>query len=180
MGTEPLMNVWEGNDSQESAVSPHVQEVIRSAEEELNKLLQQRAEIVRRIVAIKQLLPGLAELYGAAIPDSRLFNPTKREGVQRQRGLTQACRVILSESPTPLRARQGCEELQRKFPDLVKRHKDLKASVTTVFHRLVSYGEVRCFMDEEGLRVWQWIQEQRARESGNPLIETASETELHA
>jgi hypothetical protein len=140
--------------------APEVLEVIRSTRQELAGLLQQRAEIARRMSAIRQLLPGLAELFGTSILEGVLFTANNRgSGVCRQRGLTRACRLILLESRTPMRVRQGCEELQRRFPELVQHHKDLKASVTTVFHRLVGYGEVRCFVDDQGVKVWEWIQE---------------------
>ena len=50
-------------------------------------------------------------------------------------------------------------ELQRRFPELVERHKDPLASVTTVFNRLVGYAEVHSFLNARGRRVWQWIAE---------------------
>ena len=43
---------------------PHVQEVLRTAEEELAGLLGQRAAIMKRIGTIKQMLAGLADLFG--------------------------------------------------------------------------------------------------------------------
>ena len=67
------------------------------------------------------------------------------------------------ESGTPLGSRQVCESLQRRFPELLQRHKDPIASVTTVLNRLVDYAEARCFLNESGRRVWQWISE---RENG--------------
>ncbi len=137
-------------------VSPHVLEVIRSAEQELAGLLQQRAEIARRMSAVKQMLGGLAELFGRSILDDELFDVVGGRVAGRERGLTRACRLVLKESHMPLRARQGCEELRRCFPELAGRHKDLRASVTTVFHRLANYGEARCFLDGEGQRVWEW------------------------
>jgi hypothetical protein len=56
-------------------------------------------------------------------------------------------------------------ELQRKFPELVERHKDPLASVTTVFNRLVGYAEVRSFLNARGRRVWEWIAEPGAEKS---------------
>lgn len=49
------------------SVSPHVQEVIRSAERELTELFQQRSEIMRRIGTIRQLLNGLVNLFGESV-----------------------------------------------------------------------------------------------------------------
>jgi hypothetical protein len=140
-------------------VAPEVQQVIRSTEQELARLLRRRDEIARRMNAIKQMLPGLAELFGARILDGGVLSTFNRErGGARQKGLTRACRVILVEARTPLRVAQGCEELRRRFPEVVERHKDLRASVTTVFHRLQGYGEAHCFLDDEGWKVWEWVQ----------------------
>jgi chorismate mutase len=46
------------------AADPNVQQVIRSAEKELHELLQQRAELMKRIGTIKQTLAGLASIFG--------------------------------------------------------------------------------------------------------------------
>jgi hypothetical protein len=48
----------------EPSHSAHIQEVIRSAQHELNLLLQQRAEIMKHVGTIKQTLAGLAKLSG--------------------------------------------------------------------------------------------------------------------
>jgi hypothetical protein len=95
----------------------------------------------------------------------------------RRKGFTRACRQILMEAQAPLRPRQGCEALWQKFPELAGRHKDLGASVTTVFHRLVAYGEARCFLDEQGVRVWEWLAESNAGgiKAGLAALETAQE-----
>jgi len=143
----------------------HVEEVIRSAQAELNHLLHQRAEIMKRIGTVKQTLVGLAMVFGedAFTPDVlQLMGRTKP---RKQPGFTRACRVILMETATPLEARQGMRELQRKFPELVERHKDPLASVTTVFNRLVGYAEVRSFLNARGRRVWEWIAEPGAEGS---------------
>jgi hypothetical protein len=141
---------------------PHVQEVLRSAERELDRLFRQRADIMKRIGTIKQMLAGLADLFGDSVLDEELRTLLDRGISDRQKGFTRACRQILMESRNPLRARHGCEEMWRRFPELAGRHKDLGASVTTVFHRLVEYGKARCFLDEQGALVWEWITEPRA------------------
>jgi hypothetical protein len=143
-----------------NTANPHVQEVIRSAEQELTRLLQQRTEITRRMATLKQMLSGLAQLFGDGILKHEFLGTIDREIVTREKGLTRACRSILMESRTPLGMRQACEELQRRFPELAQRHKDLRASVTTIFHRLTSYAQARCSLDHEGKRVWVWATEQ--------------------
>jgi hypothetical protein len=107
---------------------PHVLKVIRSAEQELTGLLQQRAEITRRMAALKQMLSGLAQLFGDGIFEHEFLATIDRGIVTWEKGLTRACRSILMESRTPLRARQACEELQRRFPELAQRHKDRRFS----------------------------------------------------
>ena len=150
------------NAANSAAMLPHVQEVLRTAELELSGLLQQRADVMKRIGTIKQMLAGLADLFGDAVLDDELRIALDRGVSDRRKGFTRACRQILMEAQTPLRPRQGCEELWRKFPEVAGRHKDLGASVTTVFHRLVAYGEARCFLDEQGVRVWEWISDRNA------------------
>ena len=51
----------------------HVEEVVRQAHEELRQLLQQRAEVMRRIGTIKQTIAGLANLFGDAVLSDELL-----------------------------------------------------------------------------------------------------------
>ncbi len=136
-------------------VDLHVQEVIRSAERELSALLQQRAEVMKRIGSIKQTLAGLANMFGDSVLNERLLELLDRNTARRS-GFTQACRAVLMESPTHLSARQVCDLLRKKFPGSLERHKKPFASVTTVLGRLVEYDEARTFLTEEGRR-WQWV-----------------------
>lgn len=148
----------------------HAQEVVRSAEQELTRLLQRRAEVGKRIAVVRQLLNDLAAMFGDSAVDGRMLNEIdERVGGRNRPGFTRACRAVLSESVGPMRAREAAAELRRRFPELAEHHKDLNASVTTVFHRFVKYSEARCFLDEEGVRVWQWaLQPEHA---GKELLE---------
>jgi hypothetical protein len=101
-----------------------------------------------------------------------------RGPTRKQPGFTRACRVILMEAATPLDARQGLRELQRRFPELVERHKDPLASVTTVFNRLVGYAEVRSFHNGKGRRLWEWIAD--AGNSGGEDLKPPIENRLPA
>jgi hypothetical protein len=56
-----------------------------------------------------------------------------------------------------------CQALQQKFPEVLERHKDPIASVTTVLNRLADYAEARCTLDSNGRRVWQWIADRENR-----------------
>jgi hypothetical protein len=146
-----------GSNGQAQAADPHVQEVIRSAERELHELLQRRADLMKRIGTIKQTLAGLANIFGDSVLSDELLTYLDRKTASRQPGFTRACRVVLMESSKPLGARFVCQALQQKFPELLERHKDPIASVTTVLNRLADYTEARCSLDANGRRVWEWI-----------------------
>jgi hypothetical protein len=139
------------------AQNGHVQEVVRQAHEELRQLLQQRAEVMRRIGTIKQTIAGLANLFGDEVLDDELLELVDRKSGGRQPGFTKACRMILMEANRALSARDVCERIQEKMPPILARHKDPMASVTTVLNRLVSYGEAKAVALDNGRRAWQWV-----------------------
>jgi hypothetical protein len=152
-----------GSNGNSQAADPHVQEVIHSAERELHELLQRRAELMKRIGSIKQTLAGLANIFGEAVLGDHLLTLLDRKSASRQPGFTRACRTVLMEADKPTGARSVCQALQQKFPELLERHKDPIASVTTVLNRLADYAEARCSLDTDGHRVWQWIAERQNR-----------------
>ena len=137
----------------------HVQEVIRQAHEELRQLMQQRAEVMKRIGTVKQTIAGLANLFGDSVLSEELLELVDRKSNGRQPGFTKACRMILMESGTALSARDICEHFQQKMPSMLARHKDPMASVTTVLNRLVDYGEAQAVLTSTGRRAWRWIAE---------------------
>ncbi|HET7750009.1 MAG TPA: hypothetical protein VFK81_11560, partial [Terriglobales bacterium] len=51
----------------------YVQEVLRTAHQELLALLQQRADIMKRIGTVKQTIIGLANLFGDDVLDDELL-----------------------------------------------------------------------------------------------------------
>ena len=166
------MNTNMGQDTPVAASAlPHVQEVLRTAQQELSGLLQQRDDIMKRIGKIKRMLAGMTTLFGESILYDELRAALDGQPSDRHKGFTRACRQILMQSRTPLPIRHFIGELRRRFPDLAGRHKDLSASVTTVFHRLATYGEARCSVDENGSRVWEWVTETEASDDENFLID---------
>jgi hypothetical protein len=137
--------------------SGHVQEVVREAHDELRHLLQQRAEVMRRIGTVKQTIAGLANLFGDEVLSEELLELIDRKSSGRQSGFTKACRMILMDANRALSARDVCGLIQEKMPPMLARHKDPMASVTTVLNRLVAYGEARAVSLENGRRAWQWV-----------------------
>jgi len=145
-----------------SGGDPHVQEVLKSAHEELRTLLRQRADIMKRIGTVKQTIVGLANMFGDEALTEDLLELVDRKSNGRQPGFTKACRMVLMEAGRPLGAREVCEHIQEKIPPVLSRHKDPLASVTTVLNRLVDYGEARTVIKENGRRAWQWVSEPAA------------------
>jgi hypothetical protein len=144
------------------AADPHVQEVLKSAHEELRVLLKQRAEIMKRIGTVKQTIVGLANMFGEDVLNEELLDLIDRKTSGRQPGFTKACRMVLMEAGKPLGAREVCERIQEKVPPVLLRHKDPLASVTTVLNRLVEYGEARTLIKDNGRRAWEWVAEPSA------------------
>jgi hypothetical protein len=130
---------------------------VRQAHDELRQLLQQRAEVMRRIGTIKQTIAGLANLFGDAVISDELLELIDRKSSGRQPGFTKSCRTVLMDSNRPLSARDVCDRIQQKTPPMLERHKDPMASVTTVLNRLVAYGEAKAVVLDNGRRAWQWV-----------------------
>jgi hypothetical protein len=151
---------------------PHVQQVVRAAHEELRQLMRQRADVMKRIGTVKQTIVGLANLFGDEILSEELLELVDRRSGGRQPGFTKACRIVLMESNHPLAARDVCEQIQKRLPPVLLRHKDPLASVTTVLNRLVDYGEARTVLRENGRRAWEWVSDpERSRlDSAEPEI----------
>jgi hypothetical protein len=149
----------------------HVQEVIRQAHGELRQLMQQRADVMKRIGTVKQTIAGLANLFGDEVLSEELMELVDRKSSGRQPGFTKACRMILMDAGRAMSARDICEYFQQKMPVLLARHKDPMASITTVLNRLVEYGEAQAVFLGNGRRAWLWVAEAPSRapaESADP------------
>src|SRR5512146_514441 len=141
----------------------YVQEVLRTAHQELLALLQQRADLMKRIGTVKQTIIGLANLFGDDVLDDELLTLVDRKPNGRQPGFTRACRTVLIESRAPLTAREVVAQMQQRFAGVLVNHKDPLASVTTVLNRLVAYGEARSVVNGSGKRVWEWVAENQGK-----------------
>src|SRR5580658_11251372 len=96
-----MLNEHKGNSVSKSVLNygdGHVQEVVRQAHEELRQLLQQRADVMRRIGTVKQTIVGLANLFGDDLLSDELLELVDRKSGGRQPGFTKACRMILMEA----------------------------------------------------------------------------------
>ncbi len=149
---------------QASSTGLHVDGIVRAAEREIRELLQQRADLMKRLGTIKQTLAGLADMFGESILSDELLQLLERRTV-RHSGFTRACRSVLMEASVPLNARQVRDRIQEVAPELLVRHKDPLASITTVLTRLVQYSEAHCITLGPGRRAWEWISDRSAHEN---------------
>lgn len=137
----------------------HVNKIIEDMYAEFQALMLQRAAILRRIGTIKQTIVGLANLFGNEVVGERLLEVVERKSSTRSRGFTRTCRLVLMESNRPLMCQEVCDEIMRRNPAMLARHKDALASVNTVLNRLAKYGEARTLINQRGKRSWEWATE---------------------
>ena len=79
-----------GSAAKSGPAEDHVQQVVKSAHEELCSLLKQRAEIMKRIGTVKQTIVGLANMFGDTILNDELLELIDRKTNGRQPGFTKA------------------------------------------------------------------------------------------
>jgi hypothetical protein len=132
-----------------------VEQIVKLAGSELQVLLTQRAAILRRLTTLRRIISGLAEMFGDDVlpEDVRVLIklPTPKT---RGAGLTEACRAALSTSSRPLTAREVVDTIRSKDAKVIQNHKDPVASVTSILHRLGSYGEATTEVSQSGRRMW--------------------------
>jgi hypothetical protein len=121
----------------------NVREVAKMAEAELHRLNEALAAITKRTQTVRRTLAGMANMFGEQFFSDELLELMGRKGSGRQSGLTSACRQTLLEASEKLSAVDICDRLSKRHPGLLDRHKNPLASITTVMHRLVRYGEAR-------------------------------------
>jgi hypothetical protein len=138
-----------------SATRMEVEQVMRLAEGELLQLLTERGALLRRIAILRRTIAGLAETFGEdLLPEGvrALIKPAAPK--TRGTGLTEACRAALANSSQPLTAREVVDRIRNVDAAIIKDHKDPVASVTSILHRLGSYGEATTQVTHSGRRMW--------------------------
>jgi Asp-tRNA(Asn)/Glu-tRNA(Gln) amidotransferase B subunit len=132
-----------------------VDQVIKLVSSELQDLLRQRAVIIRRVAILRRTIAGLAEMIGGdALSEELLVLIAPRTRGTRGTGLTEACRSVLSNSSQPLTTREVVERIRANNGAVIRNHKDPVASVTSILHRLGSYGESTTQLSKSGRRIW--------------------------
>jgi hypothetical protein len=144
------------------AVSHDLQMVVQRAKDQLDQLTLQRQEIAQRIAIVKRAIHGLALLGGREVRSGRA-----PEATRGNRGITNACRLVLNRTDTPLSADQIFAILQEDFLGVFLPTGNHYASLVTTLNRLVNYGEARTFLCN-GSRFWQRHQPVGPQPSGSP------------
>jgi len=140
--------------SENNGQSNDLQVVVSRIKEELQTLLQQRDDIVRRIGTVKKTVAGLVSLFGAAEMDPQLQQVLGYKDTRRP-GLSAECRMALMSAERFLSAREVRDRVVTRLPSLAN-HRDSLASVTTILNRLIRYGEAQRVRDESGVHRWGW------------------------
>jgi len=155
MGFETVSSDRDSHGSHANRDVPDVRVIVKVAHGELRRLIQQRAEIAKRIGTIKQTIAGLCNLFGDDELTEDLRELVNGKVGVRRRGITQACRKVLMDAGCPLTARNVCEQIQLQTDLLCS--ENLVGSVTTVLSRLEQYGEARTVPRDRGPRAWVWV-----------------------
>lgn len=132
-----------------------LEQIIRRAAADLQRLRSERMEIAKRIARIKETISGLASLCEDEQLKARLMELVDTPPSGRQAGLTRACRLALMEASAPLTSGQVAREVQRSNA-LLSKYKDPSGAVNTVLNRLVRYGEAQKVPGPHGQVAWQW------------------------
>jgi chorismate mutase len=155
MGFEIVGGDQDTHESLANREVPDVRVIVKAADGELRRLIQQRAEIAKRIGTIRQTIAGLCNLFGDDELTQDLRELVNAKFGVRRRGITQACRKVLMDSGCPLTARNVSEQIQQQTD--LPYSKNLVGSVTTVLCRLEQYGEARTVPRDKGARAWVWV-----------------------
>ncbi len=132
-----------------------LEQIIKRAAADLQRLRNERLEITKRIASIKETVSGLATLCDDEQAKARLMELLDTPSSGRQAGLTRACRQALIEASAPLTSSQIAIAIQRSNT-LLSKYKDPSGAVNTVLNRLVRYGEAEKVLGPHGRVAWQW------------------------
>jgi chorismate mutase len=133
-----------------------LEQIIRRAAADLQRLRSERMEITKRIARIKETICGLATLCEDEQLKERMLELVDTPSSGRQAGLTRACRLVLMEASAPLTSGQVAKAIQRTNT-LLSRYKDPSGTVNTVLNRLVRYGEAQKVPGPHGQLAWLWV-----------------------
>lgn len=143
--------------------SSDVELVIEYAQTEVRTLLQQRAEITKRLTAIRRAITDLNRAFGHDVLSQGPMTPGKPSKRNRLTGLTETCRSVLTEASQPLTTQTVVQKIRARNPALISHHKDPIASATAILLRLESYGEAISEVGSSRRRLWMSKKNEEAK-----------------
>lgn len=154
MVTQPVTN---SAFAEATIPNQEVECVLAATRKELQSLLEQRSTLLKRINTLRRTINSLMATFGNSDGDQRFGRPTRMNKLSvRHKGLTSACRSVLTQSDEPISAAEVTERILRNTPSVLSNNKSALSSVTTILRRLQSYGEANSTLNLSGKRVWAW------------------------
>jgi hypothetical protein len=124
-------------------------------QQESAALQAQLKEVEQEIAAIRNTVYGLSVIYGEQAVSHELLEQV-RPVRSKQRGLTDACRVVLCKAARPCSVTTICKLVDAVDPFLLLHHRNPRASVMTILRNLANRGQVaRSAIN--GRSVWEWV-----------------------
>ena len=118
-------------------------------------LQAQLKEVEQEIAAVRSTVYGLSVIYGEQVVSHELLQQV-RPARTKQRGLTEACRLVLSKAARPCTVTMICKLVDAVDPFLLLHHRNPRASVMTILRNLAGKGQV-ARSSINGRSVWKWI-----------------------
>ena len=123
---------------------------------ELELLGRELIKVEDEITVLKTTIHGLTLILGPESFDTELV-PTQRPTPRKHvRGLSLACRIVLRNTVRPCSVSDVCILVTALNPELLIRHRNPMASITSALRTLARRGHVVRSV-EGGKSVWQWM-----------------------
>jgi hypothetical protein len=153
---------------------PQITQTAGLIQSQLKQLLQQRAAVVKRIAMIRRAIVGLNAIFADSQgEDSAVAVDALPLRSLTALSLTEACRSVLKNSPTPLTTTKTAA-LLRSEHGIDKKY--LERSVAAICRRLVAYGELTVTLADSGRQAWAWRTD---RGASPPTFQGNSDRTLH-
>ena len=131
---------------------PQITQTAGLIQSQLKQLLQQRAAVVKRIAMIRRAIVGLNAIFADSQGEDSAVDALTLRSLTAL-SLTEACRSVLKNSPTPLTTTETAALLRSEHGI---DNKYLERSVASICRRLVAYGELTVTLADSGRQAWAW------------------------
>ena len=122
--------------------------------QELTTLAAELREVEKQIVAAQAMLQGMVVLYGPEVVGEQSLKSIRPKARTNKRGLTPACRSVLTHAARPCAVSEICALVNDLHPELLSGHRKPMASVMSVLRSMERRRQV-VRGQEGGRSVWQ-------------------------